>query len=76
MQLMKDFLTIDSDPIACCSYGTTADGRLVNATSLEYLKDMGFDAALAAEALKQVTACHRSLLHIALCWSQCGLLSC
>ena len=37
-----------------CSYGSTADGKLVDAAGLQLLESMGFDRAVAAEALKQV----------------------
>jgi len=38
-----------------CSYGATASGQLVDAAGLKLLENMGFQRALAAEALKQVT---------------------
>jgi hypothetical protein len=40
-----------------CSYGATASGKLVDAAGLQLLENMGFQRALAAEALKQVTSC-------------------
>ena len=38
----------------CCSYGQTANGHLVDSARLQLLENMGFDRALAAQALKQV----------------------
>ena len=38
-----------------CSYGATGSGKLVDAAGLQLLENMGFQRALAAEALKQVT---------------------
>lgn len=43
-----------------CSYGSTADGKLVDSAGLQLLESMGFERAVAAEALKQVH-------HILLC---------
>jgi len=40
-----------------CSYGATGSGKLVDAAGLQLLENMGFQRALAAEALKQVTSC-------------------
>ena len=37
-----------------CSYGATGSGKLVDAAGLQLLENMGFQRALAAEALKQV----------------------
>lgn len=37
-----------------CSYGATSDGKLVDSAGLQLLESMGFERALAAEALKQV----------------------
>ena len=52
------------DTVECCSYGATADGKLVSSAGLEALKGMGFDPALAAEALKQVFAVIGDLSHL------------
>ena len=37
-----------------CSYGQTANGQLVDSARLQLLENMGFNRALAAQALKQV----------------------
>ena len=44
-----------------CSYGATGSGKLVDAAGLQLLENMGFQRALAAEALKQVTVLSLSL---------------
>ena len=38
-----------------CSYGATSSGKVVDAAGLQLLENMGFERALAAEALKQVS---------------------
>ena len=43
-----------------CSYGSTANGKLVDSAGLQLLENMGFERAVAAEALKQVQ--HQILL--------------
>lgn len=53
-----------------CSYGSTADGKLVDSAGLQLLENMGFERAVAAEALKQVLhyrhndRCNTVLLHL------------
>lgn len=39
---------------AFCRYGRTGGGKLVDSSGLQLLENMGFERALAAEALKQV----------------------
>jgi len=57
-----------------CSYGATGSGKLVDAAGLQLLENMGFQRALAAEALKQVTSCFITpLLQLAYLWQQGGL---
>ncbi len=49
-----------------CRYGATGSGKLVDAAGLQLLQNMGFQRALAAEALKQVSSWSISpLLHLA-----------
>ena len=55
-----------------CSYGTTSDGKLVDSAGLQLLENMGFERALAAEALKQV--CKLLCPSYRLCC--CALLDC
>ncbi len=56
-----------------CSYGATASGKLVDAAGLQLLENMGFQRALAAEALKQVTSCFITpLLRLVHLWNSKG----
>ena len=41
-------------PDAACRYGKTSQGKLVDTQQLTYLEGLGYDRALAAEALRQV----------------------